>query len=176
MKKISRYFLVFGVLTISIAVNCYMYYYVYKQSVNIFFLEKENHKLSILNNQYANKLRIDKEVYELRNILDIDARRFINAMVNKDLETIKKYTAGNIRVYDNELVITLPQFRDKYTYQYPARVGELRQRHYSLDENKRFITGYEASDESKTNSIWIIELTFIREGKDWKIQMVGNDI
>lgn len=165
MGKNPKYTFALVLLAVSLVLNGYLYHENYQQSEKIIRLKQQT-------SDYSRKLETEKETYDLRNILDISARRFLKAMIDRDLETLKKYTAKYIQVDNMELVISIPQSKDQITYPYPAQISELRQRDYYFEQNT-FTSGYEATD---SNGSWLFIITFVKEGQDWKVQDVSNDI
>jgi hypothetical protein len=78
-------------------------------------------------------------------------------------------------VSTKELNIALPQVANIVAYIFPSKVGELKKRYLYLNPNtKNYIIGYEIHSPGETT--WVIVLTFSKEGSDWKVFNVENDI
>jgi len=160
MKNRKTYFWFIIILLFFLFTNAYTLYLNYYQAQNILKLQKENSELSIVKSEYSNKI--------FQNELDIIAKAFIKAMIDKDDNTIKKYVAKNIEVNKNLQIKLLNN--SIINYSYPSEINTLKQSFFDQNE---FRIGYEYYNNK--NTINFIIISFIREQNQWKIQNVEND-
>ncbi|MFZ3101761.1 MAG: hypothetical protein WA131_01900 [Desulfitobacteriaceae bacterium] len=154
MKNFKTYCLVIILLFVT---NIYTFYLYYDQAENIVQLQTENLKLK---NEYTSKT--------LENELDFIAKGFIKAIKDKDDNIIKSYVAKNIEV-NKELQIKLPN-NVVIHYPYPSEINTLK---LSFFDQKEFRIGYEFYNNNQ--NIRFINISFIREQDQWKIQNIEND-
>ncbi len=119
-----------------------------------------------------------KKEYELRNLLDIEARRFLSAINSGVVDEITGDLLGeNVIVEDEKLIITfegktfdLPFFKNKLDFE------RVRQRFYHLDEQGRFVTGYEICslpDEGEERATGVLNFTFIKGSGRFAWELIG---
>lgn len=154
----------------SLLVTSYFYFLNERLQKELYSVQKENLNLKAT---LTNKSKEYQGQYETRNILDIDSRKLLKALVSHDVSSIKGYVAKNVEVTSKELIISLPEFSQPITYPYPSSLGELRQREYHFVRQNKFVTGYETVNDLGTK---VIILTYIKEGQSWKLQNIENDI
>ncbi|MFZ7102383.1 MAG: hypothetical protein ACOWWO_06970 [Peptococcaceae bacterium] len=125
--------------------------------------------------------RYEKE-YELRNVLDIAARKLLSALNSGRFgETEKELLNDSIVIKKDRLEISfenhgneIPFFQNKLDFE------KVRQRFYHLDEQGRFVTGYEAIDISDDpieldSGRRVLVFTFIEKPSGWKLAFIGID-
>jgi len=125
--------------------------------------------------------RYEKE-YELRNILDIEARKLLSSL-NAGIfgETEKDLLSDNMAVKEDRLEIS---FQDNdheiLFFQNKLDFESVRQRYYHLDERGEYITGYEVMNSSddvneRISSRGVLVFTFVEEPSGWKLVNIDTD-
>lgn len=117
-----------------------------------------------------------KEEYELRNILDIKARQILSALNKGEFSPDHaEILYDNVEIKKDRLVFSIGDYSSEIEF----FDGELdfehvRQRFYLLDEQERFITGYEVFNNTPNRAVLIF--TFIEpDDSGWKITDIGMD-
>jgi len=152
-------------------------------------LELENEELKsrvkeleqIVDEKDAQIKRHEKE-YELRNVLDIEVRKLLSAL-NSGIfsETEKKLFNDNIVVKKDRLETPFENHSNEVLFfQNKLDFEQVRQRFYHLNEQGRFITGYEVlslSDDmqERIDSRAVLVFTFIENSSGWKLADIGID-
>lgn len=130
--------------------------------VKIENIEKE---LEMLKLQY-------KAEYESRNIIDIKTRKIYDSFINRDIEYLKSEVSSGVIVENDKIT-----FENGYMYLLTEKNEDfvLRQRHYSLNEDKtKFITGYEIL-LNDAESIPVYNFEFINENGEWKLNNIYEE-
>ena len=130
--------------------------------VKIENIEKE---LEMLKLQY-------KAEYESRNIIDIKTRKIYDSFINRDIEYLKSEVSSGVIVENDKIT-----FENGYMYLLTEKNEDfvLRQRHYSLNEDKtKFITGYEILLKN-AESIPVYNFEFINENGEWKLNNIYEE-
>ncbi|GED69838.1 hypothetical protein BRE01_35400 [Brevibacillus reuszeri] len=136
-------------------------------------VKQQNAELELQMNKLTKELETKQKEYELRNILDIQAREIFHLMTEgKEIELqphlSDKLTAANKTMtyfFDNEK-ITIPFVKNGYDF---------RQRFYSLESERSFITGYEVW-QSGGNYAGVLVLKFVLKDDIWVLDEIQNDI
>ncbi len=117
-----------------------------------------------------------KEEYELRNILDIKTRKILSALNRGEFSSDDaELLYDNVQIKEDKLVFSVEDFSSEIQF----FDGELdfehvRQRFYLLNEQERFITGYEIFNNTSDRAVLIF--TFIKpDDSDWKLIDIGID-
>ncbi|KUO60429.1 MAG: hypothetical protein APF84_16215 [Gracilibacter sp. BRH_c7a] len=142
---------------------------------------KVNELEQIVHEKDAQIERYNKE-YELRNILDMEARKLLSAL-NSGIfsKTEKELFHDNIVVKEDRLETPFENHRNEILFmQNKLDFEQVRQRFYHLDEQGRFITGYEVlflSDniQKRIDSRAVLVFTFIERPSGWKLADIGMD-
>lgn len=120
--------------------------------------------------------------YELRNILDIEVRKLLSALNSGTFgETEKNILNDNIVIKEDRLEFSFENHSNEILFfQNKLDFEQVRQRFYHLDEQGRFITGYEVfslSDDMQERiaSRAVLVFTFIESPFGWKLADVGID-
>ena len=111
-----------------------------------------------------------KTEYELRNGLDLKARKIYDAMEEKDLDTLQKAVTSSAEVLEDRMVFNSDNMENVYDFSYSSEVPfVLRQRYYELSPDKRtFVTGYEIIIKG-AEQIPVITMIFTYENGKWKL-------
>lgn len=124
-----------------------------------------------------------EKVYELRNVLDIETRKLLSAL-NSGIfgEDEKELLNDSIEIKEDRLEISYEGYSHEiHFFQNKLDFEHVRQRYYLLDEQGRFITGYEVVFSDDTQEFrgggYIKELvfTFIESPSGWKLAHIGED-
>jgi len=118
----------------------------------ITWYKNENHKKEIqgLNrklNIYEEKIQQDKDLYELRNILDSELHFILASLVKGEFALAKEHFSENIRVSDRKIISELNGAENEFLV--PDRIMNLRQRAYWLEDGK-YRSIYEIFDSGYT--------------------------
>jgi len=152
-------------------------------------LKLENQKLRsevtalwhITKEQHA-QIEQAKKRYELRNTLDIKARSIISAL-NKGVfgEAEQALLSENVDIQTDRLVFFLDGHTNEILF-FENRLDykRVRQRYYELDEENRFITGYEVAllpgnlsgGEDKRG---VLVFIFEEKANEWKLANIEAD-
>lgn len=123
-----------------------------------------------------------KKEYELRNILDVEVRKLLSALNSGVFsENEEKLLHENIVIEEDRLVISFENYTNEILFfQNKLDFEWVRQRYYLLDDEGRFITGYEVlniSDdvEERIASRRVLVFTFIEESSGWELIDIGID-
>ncbi|WP_289136199.1 hypothetical protein [uncultured Brevibacillus sp.] len=135
-------------------------------------LKNKNKELETSLADAIQKIDVNTKIYELRNIVDLQAREIFRAMMKGETEKVKPYISklaaieGRNFVYkvENE-TITIPFVREGSTF---------RQRSFDLYKDERFITDYEVWINDETYS-GTLELSFTEENNEWKLSSMQGD-
>ncbi len=128
-------------------------------------LKDKETELDMLKLQY-------KTEYESRNIIDIKARKIYDSFINRDIEYLKSEVSSGVIVENDKIT-----FENGYMYLLTEKNEDfvLRQRHYSLNEDKtKFITGYEIL-LNNAESIPVYNFEFINENGEWKLNNIYEE-
>lgn len=135
-------------------------------------LKDKNKELEASLVEEKQKNDMNNKTYEIRDIVDLQAREIFRAMMRDDAEKVKQYISkqagveGKNFVYkvENE-IITMPFVMEGSTF---------RQRSFGIYKDGRFITNYEVwlNDETYSGTL---ELGFIEENNVWKLSSMQGD-
>lgn len=113
-----------------------------------------------------------KTEYESRNIIDIKARKIYESFINRDIDYLKSEVSSGVKVendkitYENGYIYILTERNDDFV---------LRQRHYTLNEDKtKFITGYEIL-LNNVEFIPVYNFEFVNENGEWKLNNIYEE-
>ncbi len=137
------------------------------------YLEDEIQKLrSRCQRLEAEIQRLEAEK-EQRNLVDYLAHKFVEAMVNRDFETMKQLASRT--VFIGKTGLAYASDGRKIIRPFPeGGVHHLRQRGYELTGDGRFITVMEFYDDK--GCIGVFEMVFVKENGTWKVAGIANDI
>lgn len=122
-----------------------------------------------------------KKEYELRNIMDIKVRQLLSALDSGIFsETEEDLLNENVIIEEDRLVFYFENHSNIVLFfQNKLDFEKVRQRFYCLDEQGRFITGYEfymlSDDIEGIGDRGVLIFTFIEEPSGWKIADIGTD-
>ncbi|MED1801379.1 hypothetical protein [Brevibacillus porteri] len=135
-------------------------------------LKNKNKELEASLVEEKQKNDMNTKIYEIRDIVDLQAREIFRAMMKADTEKVKQYISkqaaveGKNFVYkvENE-IITMPFVMEGSTF---------RQRSFGIYKDGRFITNYEVwlNDETYSGTL---ELGFTEENNEWKLSSMQGD-
>ncbi|MBO8165228.1 MAG: hypothetical protein H0Z34_16210 [Brevibacillus sp.] len=138
-------------------------------------LEAERNELKrqvdILTKQ-VDRLNQEKEI---RNLVDLQARKVIAAMLAKDSAAITELVTKDVEVGEEKLIFDYPHGTEKkIDYPFLERAKDVRQRWYEWQQDGRFVTGMEIYGDDSLLAVLV--MTFVREGEEWKLESIVNDI
>lgn len=123
-----------------------------------------------------------EKVYDLRNVLDIQARQILSALNSGVFtETEAELLNENAIIEEDRLIFSFDNSNNEILFfQNKLDFERVRQRSYHLDEEGRFITGYEIihlSDDIQEHidSRAVFIFTFIKEPSGWRLADIGID-
>lgn len=135
-------------------------------------LKNENTKLEASLVEARRKIDENEKIYEIRNLVDLQAREIFRAMMKGEGGKLKPHISQKAAVEDkhfvyrvNSEIIRIPFIEDGRTF---------RQRSYHLDKDGRFITEYEVWRNDEIYS-GLLELIFIEENNEWKLSSMQTD-
>lgn len=110
-----------------------------------------------------------KAEYELRNVLDLKARKIYDAMEEKDLDALQNAVTSSAEILEDKIVFK-NNMKNVYDFSYSSQVPfVLRQRYYELSPDKKtFVTGYEIIIKG-AEQIPVIIMIFTDENGKWKL-------
>lgn len=139
-------------------------------------LKVQNEHLANINKEYENEIRMYIEAQELRNSMDILARKIIEALYNRDIDNLKTYLCDNATIDRKRIIFKFDNYQNEVEYlSGEVQLEKLRQRFYFMGKDEKYITGYEIINPEFEN-VSIMELTFVNKNGEWKLFDVGNDI
>ncbi|KAB3539067.1 hypothetical protein F8154_01145 [Alkaliphilus pronyensis] len=111
--------------------------------------------------------------YELRNKLDLMARKIYAAMNEKDLDTIKNAVTSSTEVLEDKLIFKEDNKEFIFDFSHISEAPTvLRQRYYELSPNRKtFETGYEIILKD-AEYIPVITMIFTEEKGEWKLSSI----
>ncbi|MFM1654067.1 hypothetical protein ACI7RC_18495 [Brevibacillus sp. B_LB10_24] len=137
-------------------------------------LQEQNEELISRLEKYEEEVEKNRKTYELRNLIDMQAREIFQAMIKGDTEQIMQHISRDAAIEDNQFVykvgsemITIPFMKEGRTF---------RQRSYQLDDEGQFITEYEVWRDDQEGYGGILQLTFTLENNDWKLKSIQTDM
>jgi len=114
------------------------------------------------------------EEKEIRNLVDLQARQVIAAMLAKDQAALKQLVAKDVTVSEDQLTFSDSESGKQTTYPFPEQAKDVRQRWYELQPDGRFVTGMEVYGDDAL--VAVLVMTFHKEGDTWRLESVANDI
>ena len=118
------------------------------------------------------RLKFYKIEYELRNILDTEARKAFTALMEKDLDTLEQLVSKDTEIFEDKIVFNFENFDSIYEFHTYEKAPILRQRYYQLSPDQTiFNTAYELHREG-SESIPVINITFYNENGEWKLSFI----
>lgn len=167
IKKIVYFILAIAFLSISLITYS-----------NISTLSKQNKDL----NQELRKAKEDlstcKEVYELRNALDLEARDILTHLEDGDTEYVKNKVSENVTIYGDKLTYKKSNNQDFIIPKYPENRYILRQRAYGFTNDKKdeFLSIYEIlSGGFETERQNTLRFHYINKDGEWLLDFLDED-
>lgn len=146
-------------------------------------LQAEITQLKNKNKELEASLVVEKQkndtntkIYEIRNLVDLQAREIFRAMMKDDTEKVKQYISKDATV---EATVEGNNFVYKFENEnrsmpFVMAGSTFRQRAFDLTEDGRFITYYEVWINDETYS-GTRELIFTEENNEWKLSSMQGD-
>ncbi|WP_157137171.1 hypothetical protein [Desulfosporosinus youngiae] len=119
-----------------------------------------------------------KELYELRNTLDLEARDILTHLEDGDTEYVKNKVSENVTIYGDKLIYKKTTNQDFIIPKYPENKYILRQRAYMFTNDKKdeFLSiyeimsgGFQAKRQNTLNFYYIY-----KEG-EWLLDYLSED-
>ncbi|TCT17205.1 hypothetical protein EDC18_101503 [Natranaerovirga pectinivora] len=138
-------------------------------------------ELELLIDETSAKVEHYEKTYDLRNVLDIKSRQIISSLnLGVFNEEEKALLGDNILIQEDGLLIRvannhyeMPFFSNSLDFE------KLRQRYFLLDEEERFITGYEvfSVSDNMENDVMrsVLIFTYIETPSGWKLVDINAD-
>ncbi|NRS18570.1 hypothetical protein HP398_19210 [Brevibacillus sp. HB1.4B] len=143
-----------------------------KLQAEIAQLKNTNKELEASLVKEKQKNETNAQIYQIRDIVDLQIREMFRAMMKGETEKVKQFISkeaaveGKQFVYKaNNEVISIPFVTEGSTF---------RQRSFDIYKDGRFITNYEVWINDETYS-GTLELMFTKEDKEWKLSSLQGD-
>lgn len=119
-----------------------------------------------------------KELYELRNSLDLEARDILTHLEDGDTEYAKNKVSKNVTIYEDKLVYKKSNYKDFIIPKYPENKYILRQRSYMFTNDKKdeFLSIYEIlSGGFETERQNTLRFHYINKDGEWLLDFLDED-
>lgn len=134
--------------------------------------------------QIAFDIAFTKEMYTLRNELDLMAHTFFSAIRFDEVDRVTDLLSESTLITGTELITAIPQKSMVYDLSWmqnmQSNLDSIRQRAYYLTEGELvYVSIYEfipRPDEQGESQIGIVHVEFKKENGEWKIFHLYNDI
>ncbi|UFJ39373.1 hypothetical protein LOK74_14990 [Brevibacillus humidisoli] len=138
-------------------------------------LEAERDQLKQQVAELTTQVKRLTEEKEVRNLVDLQARQVIAAMLKKNDSALRELVADTVTVEKEKLVFRdLAGSKEPIDYPFLERANDVRQRWYELQPDDRFVTGMEIYGDDSLLAVMV--MTFRKEGDSWKLESIANDI
>lgn len=129
-------------------------------------------QLSIVNE----KIKYQEELYDLRNILDLQTHEMIYKLSKGDISYLKENTTNNITFLGDKLISSNTNIGSKSEFEIPREQFSLRQRAYMLSENKQeYHSIYEFFPTEESNIFKTLHVYFVLNNGQWKLDTIFED-
>ncbi|MCO1602766.1 hypothetical protein [Desulfosporosinus nitroreducens] len=128
--------------------------------------------------KYKEDLSTWKEVYDLRNTLDLEARDILTHLEDGDTEYVKNKVSENVTIYGDKLIYKKSNNQDFIMPKYPENKYILRQRAYMFtnDKKDRFLSIYEIiSGGFQTERQNTLNFYYIYKDGEWLLDYLSED-
>lgn len=146
-------------------------------------LKEENLKLTIENKQLkqqldnANeKIKVQNELYDLRNILDSLTYDILSKLTTGDVSYLKDKSTNNISISGNKIVSKHKQVNIDVEFDIPKTMPNLRQRAFILSDDKKelhFI--YEIIALTQSDIYRTLNVYYVKDNGQWKLDYICKD-
>lgn len=141
-------------------------------------MSKQNKDLNQELRKSQEDLSTWKELYELRNTLDLEARDILTHLEDGDTEYVKNKVSENVTIYGDKLTYKKSNYKDFIIPKYPENIYILRQRAYMFTNDKKdeFLSIYEiisgGLEKERQNTL---KFYYINKDGEWLLDCLDED-